>query len=56
MESVGNGIKNAQTAYDKAMGQLSTGRGNVVKQMEDLKKMGAAAQKQIPDKIIYELK
>lgn len=56
MESVGNGIKNAQTAYDKAMGQLSTGRGNVVKQMEDLKKMGAAAQKQIRDKIIYELK
>lgn len=56
MESVGNGIKNAQTAYDKAMGQLSTGRGNVVKQMEDLKKMGADAQKQIPDKIIYELK
>lgn len=56
MESVGNNIKNAQAAYDKAMGQLSTGRGNVVKQMEDLKKMGAAAQKQIPDKIIYELK
>src|SRR5574343_74252 len=56
MESVGNNIKNAQNAYDKAMGQLSTGRGNVVKQMEDLKKMGAAAQKQIPDKIIYEVK
>jgi len=56
MESVGNGIKNAQTAYDKAMGQLSTGRGNVVKQMEDLKKMGADAQKQIPDKIIFEIK
>ena len=56
MESVGNNIKNAQAAYDKALGQLSTGRGNVMKQMEDLKKMGAAAQKQIPDKIVYELK
>lgn len=56
MESVGNNIKNAQAAYDKALGQLSTGRGNVIKQMEDLKKMGAAAQKQIPDKIVYELK
>ena len=56
MESVGNGIKNAQTAYDKAMSQLSTGRSNVVKQMEDLKKMGADAKKQIPDKIIYEIK
>lgn len=56
MEIVGNNIKNAQAAYDKALGQLSTGRGNVMKQMEDLKKMGAAAQKQIPDKIIYELK
>jgi len=56
MESVGNNIKNAQAAYDKALGQLSTGRGNVMKQMEELKKMGADAQKQIPDKIIYELK
>ncbi|MEO0065311.1 MAG: recombination protein RmuC [Bacteroidota bacterium] len=56
MESVGNNIKNAQAAYDKALGQLRTGRGNVLKQMEDLKKMGADAQKQIPDKIIYELK
>ena len=56
MESVGNGIKNAQTAYDKAMGQLNTGRGNLVGRAEELKKMGASAQKQIPDKIIYELK
>jgi DNA recombination protein RmuC len=56
MESVGNGIKNAQTAYDKAMGQLSTGRGNLVGRAEELKKMGAAAQKQIPDKILFELK
>lgn len=52
MESVGNGIKNAQTAYDKAMGQLSSGRGNLVGRAEELKKMGASAQKQIPDKII----
>jgi len=52
MESVGNGIKSAQTAFDKAMGQLSTGRGNVVRQIEELKKMGAASQKQIPDKLI----
>lgn len=56
MESVGNGIKNAQTAYDKAMGQLNTGRGNLVGRAEELKKMGASAQKQIPDKTIYELK
>lgn len=56
MESVGNGIKNAQTAYDKAMGQLSSGRGNLVGRAEELKKMGAAAQKQIPDKILFELK
>ena len=52
MESVGHGIKNAQTAYDKAIGQLSTGRGNLVGRAEELKKMGAAAQKQIPDKLI----
>jgi DNA recombination protein RmuC len=52
MELVGNGLKNAQNSYDKAIGQLSTGRGNLIGRAEELKKMGAAAQKQIPDKLI----
>ena len=56
MEDVGKKLGAAQESYDQAFNQLSTGRGNIVNKMEELKKMGAAAQKQIPDKILYELK
>lgn len=55
MEDVGKKLGAAQESYDQAFNQLSTGRGNIVNRMEELKKMGAAAQKQIPDKILYEL-
>jgi len=56
MEDVGKKLSAAQESYDQAFNQLSTGRGNIVNRMEELKRMGAAAQKQIPDKILYELK
>lgn len=56
LESIGKKIGEAQTAYDDAYKQLSTGRGNLVGRVEELKKMGANAQKQLPDKILYELK
>jgi len=56
MEDVGKKLGAAQESYDQAFSQLSTGRGNIVNRMEELKRMGAAAQKQIPDKILYELK
>ena len=56
MEDIGKKIGAAQESYNQAFGQLRTGNANIMKQMEELKKMGAAAQKQIPDKILYELK
>lgn len=56
LEEVGKKIDAAQESYKVAFNQLSTGRGNLVGRAEELKKMGAKAQKQIPDKIIYELK
>jgi DNA recombination protein RmuC len=55
LETVGKKIADAQSSYEKAMGQLSTGRGNIIGKIEELKKMGANAQKQIPDKILYQL-
>jgi hypothetical protein len=36
------------------MKQLSTGRGNVIGRIEELKKMGANASKQLPDKVLSE--
>ncbi len=55
LEAVGKKIADAQSSYEKAMGQLSTGKGNIVGRIEELKKMGANAQKQLPDKILYKL-
>ena len=56
LEDVGKKIGAAQESYNVAFNQLSTGRGNLVGRAEELKKMGAKAQKQISDKILYDLK
>lgn len=56
LEIVGKKMAEAQTGYDAAMKQLGTGRGNLIGKVEELKKMGAAASKQIPDKLLLELK
>lgn len=56
LEDVGKKINDAQRSYNDAFKQLSTGRGNLIGRAEELKKMGANASKQFPDKILYELK
>lgn len=56
LEIVGKKMAEAQTGYEAAMKQLGTGRGNLIGKVEELKKMGAAASKQIPDKMLYHLK
>lgn len=53
LEVVGKKIGEAQNSYDEAFKQLSTGRGNIVGRIEELKKMGANAGKQLPDRILY---
>lgn len=45
---VGSAIGEAQTQYDKALGQLRGGKGNLVGRIEKLKKMGAATDKAMP--------
>ncbi len=56
LEIVGKKMAEAQSGYEAAMKQLSSGRGNLIGKVEELKKMGAAASKQIPDKLLYQLK
>jgi DNA recombination protein RmuC len=56
LEIVGKKMAEAQSGYEAAMKQLGTGRGNLIGKVEELKKMGAAASKQIPDKLLYQLK
>ncbi len=52
MEDVGAGLKKASQNYEKAMGQLSTGRGSAIKKAEELKALGADTKKQFPDRLI----
>jgi len=51
-EVLGKKISEANNNYEIALKQLSTGNGNVVKRMEELKRMGANAGKQLPDRIL----
>ncbi|EYD70960.1 DNA recombination protein RmuC [Limimaricola hongkongensis] len=47
MEQVGRALGQAARAHEDAMGQLSSGRGNVLGQIEKLKSMGARTQKSL---------
>ena len=51
-ESIGKKINDANNSYETALKQLSTGRGNVIGKIEELKKMGANAGKQLPDRLL----
>lgn len=54
-ELVGKKINEASGIFDAAYKQLSTGRGNLTGRVEELKKMGANASKQLPDRVLMEL-
>ena len=47
MEDAGNAIQNAAKAHDKAMGRLTRGNGNVIRQVEMLRELGARTQKRM---------
>jgi DNA recombination protein RmuC len=48
MRSLGERLNQAQGSYTGAMSKLSSGRGSLVKQIEDLKTMGAKTGKAVP--------
>lgn len=48
MESLGNRLSQAQKDYDGAINKLSTGRGNLIRQAEMLKKLGVKPSKSLP--------
>ena len=47
MNDLGNRLKQATDSYDKAFNKLSKGRGNVMRQAEMLKDLGARPTKQL---------
>jgi len=54
MEGIEDGLNKARTSYDNAFKQLSTGKGNIIGRVEELKRMGAKANKSLPDKYFIE--
>ncbi|MFL0809453.1 MAG: DNA recombination protein RmuC [Agarilytica sp.] len=48
LEEVGSYINKAGESYDTVFNRLSSGRGNILKRIDDIKKLGAKASKQLP--------
>lgn len=48
---LGNQLNTVRTTYDKGMGQLREGRGNLSKRLENLRQYGVTPVKQIPEKM-----
>ena len=47
MRSIDKGIAAARQAYDKALAKLQDGRGNILRQVENLQELGAKAKKKL---------
>jgi DNA recombination protein RmuC len=54
LQKVGDSLDKSQKAYSDAMGKLTTGNGNLVNRVENLKKLGAKATKEIDSKLLEE--
>lgn len=52
MEGLGRQLKNAQETYEKAMGQLVDGKGNLINQAKEFEKLGVAVKAQLPAHLV----
>lgn len=48
MEGIGRSLSKSQEAYEAAINKLKSGKGNLVKSVEDIKTLGAKAKKSLP--------
>ncbi len=49
---LGNRMKTMNNSYDNAMKKLYTGRGNLIKSVENIKKLGAKTSKSLPQSLL----
>jgi len=54
METIGKNLATTQKTYESAVNKLHTGSGNLVRRAENIKKLGAKASKNLPDKLLGE--
>lgn len=52
MQGVGKQLDKAREGYDKALSQLYTGRGNLIKQASEFKELGVSVQKELPTELV----
>ena len=52
MEKIGKSLEGSQGAYTNAINKLHQGSGNIVKRIEDIKKLGAKTTKSLSEKYI----
>ena len=52
MQEVGKQLDKARDSYDKALGQLCSGKGNLIKQAGEFRELGVAVQKELPEALL----
>ncbi|MCF1426667.1 MAG: DNA recombination protein RmuC [Shewanella sp.] len=52
MDKLGRSLDTAQRSYQNAMGRLSTGKGNLIRQAHQMKQLGATASKQFDTNLL----
>ncbi len=54
MQKIGRSLKTADKTYNDALQKLSTGRGNIISRLENIKLLGAKSSKQLPANLLEE--
>ncbi len=54
MEEIGRRLGKSHEAYEEAMKKLQSGRGNLVRSVEEIRKLGARAKKELPEEAVEE--
>ena len=52
MESLGKQLDRARDSYGQAMGQLVSGKGNLIQQAKDFERLGVSVQSQLPGQLV----
>jgi len=55
LDSIGNSLNKTQEAYNKARDRLQTGRGNLVKRVDDIRRLGAKTKKSISGHLLEDV-
>ena len=49
--SIGTDIERLHNDYEKSRGQLNSGKGNIIRRLDNLKTLGINPKKEIPDSL-----